>query len=212
MLAASALYLLTTAPSVWSPSFKCTGQLYISNTGWFLFNSPVLALLVGLEDTADFSDDEPAPATAAQAAARAAFNDEKAADAFYSSDEDETSSHTGSFVSGSAASVTEPNKKFKVVIKVCSLHTPSLCPVTSSRSSHLMGAVYACSCQEGQLSQLLYDSEESARGQFTRVSHIACRVANLVVQSEKVKSRGGHTGRLDLPCLQLSVCKKTHGM
>ena len=78
-----------------------------------------------MEDNADFSDDEPVPATAAQAAARAAFSDDKAADAFYSSDEDETSSHTGSFVSGSAASVTEPNKKFRVVIKV-SLLTCSL--------------------------------------------------------------------------------------
>ena len=71
-----------------------------------------------MEDNADFSDDDPAPATAAQAAARAAFSDDKAADAFYSSDEDETSSHTGSFVSGSAASITEPAKKFRVVIKV----------------------------------------------------------------------------------------------
>lgn len=84
---------------------------------------------VGLEDNADFSDDEPVPATGAQAAARAAFSDDKAADAFYSSDEDESSSHTGSFVSASAASTTEPNKKFRVVIKVCAacMHACIVC-------------------------------------------------------------------------------------
>ena len=77
----------------------------------------------GTEDTGDFSDGEGdlAANTAAQAAARAAFAEDKAADTFYSSDEDESedkSSVTGSFVSGSAGSTTEASKKFKVVIKV----------------------------------------------------------------------------------------------
>ena len=78
----------------------------------------------GAEEAGDFSDgeDDVAANTAAQAAARAAFAEEKGADAFYSSDEDESegrsSSVTGSFVSGSGPSVTEPSKKFRVVIKV----------------------------------------------------------------------------------------------
>ena len=77
----------------------------------------------GTEDTGDFSDGEGdlAANTAAQAAARAAFTEDKVGDTFYSSDEDESedkSSVTGSFVSGSAGSMTEASKKFKVVIKV----------------------------------------------------------------------------------------------
>lgn len=77
----------------------------------------------GTEDPGDFSDGEGdlAANSAAQAAARAAFTEDKAADTFYSSDEDESedkSSVTGSFVSASAGSMSEPSKKFKVVIKV----------------------------------------------------------------------------------------------
>ncbi|KAL3157200.1 hypothetical protein ABBQ38_001439 [Trebouxia sp. C0009 RCD-2024] len=76
----------------------------------------------GTEDPGDFSDGEGdlAANSAAQAAARAAFTEDKAADTFYSSDEDESedkSSVTGSFVSASAGSMSEPSKKFKVVIK-----------------------------------------------------------------------------------------------
>ena len=64
----------------------------------------------------------PTTETAAQAAARAAFAEEKGGDAFYSSDDESEghSSATGSLVSGSAASLTEPNKRFKVIIKVSS--------------------------------------------------------------------------------------------
>lgn len=90
-----------------------------------------------MEENADFSDDEPAPATAAQAAARAAFTEDKA-DAFYSSDEEETSSHTGSFVSASAASTTEPSKKFRVVIKAstaCLLQNRVGLPVCTGAAS-----------------------------------------------------------------------------
>jgi len=78
----------------------------------------------GAEETGDFSDgeDDVAANTAAQAAARAAFAEDKVGDTFYSSDEDESegrsSSVTGSFVSGSGPSLSEPSKKFRVVIKV----------------------------------------------------------------------------------------------
>lgn len=78
----------------------------------------------GTEDPGDFSDGEGdlAANTAAQAAARAAFTEDKVGDTFYSSDEDESEDKSsvtgGSFVSGSAASTTEASKKFKVVIKV----------------------------------------------------------------------------------------------
>ena len=78
----------------------------------------------GAEETGDFSDgeDDVAANTAAQAAARAAFAEDKVADTFYSSDEDESedrsSSVTGSFVSASGPSLSEPSKKFRVVIKV----------------------------------------------------------------------------------------------
>ena len=89
----------------------------------------------GTEDTGDFSDGEGdlAANTAAQAAARAAFAEDKAADTFYSSDEDESedkSSVTGSFVSASAGSTSEPSKKFKVVIKVSS--SSAACALTRS--------------------------------------------------------------------------------
>jgi len=78
----------------------------------------------GAEETGDFSDgeDDVAANTAAQAAARAAFAEDKVGDTFYSSDEDESegrsSSVTGSFVSASGPSLSEPSKKFRVVIKV----------------------------------------------------------------------------------------------
>jgi len=78
----------------------------------------------GAEETGDFSDgeDDVAANTAAQAAARAAFAEDKVADTFYSSDEDESeersSSVTGSFVTASGPSLSEPSKKFRVVIKV----------------------------------------------------------------------------------------------
>lgn len=90
----------------------------------------------GAEETGDFSDgeDDVAANTAAQAAARAAFAEDKVADTFYSSDEDESedrsSSVTGSLVSGSGPSLSEPSKKFRVVIKV-QVCMSSLSPVTN---------------------------------------------------------------------------------
>ena len=86
----------------------------------------------GADETGDFSDgeDDVAANTAAQAAARAAFAEDKVADTFYSSDEEESedrSSVTGSFVSGSGPSLTEPAKKFRVVIKVRVVCAQGLC-------------------------------------------------------------------------------------
>ena len=84
----------------------------------------------GGEETGDFSDgeDDVAANTAAQAAARAAFAEDKAGDTFYSSDTDDgdKSSVTGSssLVSGSGLSTTEASKKFRVVIKVCVARPP----------------------------------------------------------------------------------------